>query len=100
MRWKGAISLSFVVCVLLLGLNDVVAEPMPVRFREGVAHGFLVLRDTTGKPLADGELTQKAEGDRVTSHLIFRFKDGSIYDETTVYLQRDIFRILSDHLIE
>jgi DNA-binding IclR family transcriptional regulator len=42
-------------------------------------HGFLALRSLDGKRLADGEMTQIAEGDRVTSRLIFRFKDGSVY---------------------
>jgi hypothetical protein len=37
-------------------------------------HGFLALRTLEGTRLADGEMTQVAEGDRVTGHLIFRFK--------------------------
>src|SRR5205814_10336190 len=37
--------------------------------------------------------------DRVTNHLIFRFKDGSIYEDTTIFSQRGTFRLLSDHLI-
>jgi hypothetical protein len=37
-------------------------------------HGFLALRTLDGKRLADGEMTQVPEGDRVTSRLIFRFK--------------------------
>ncbi len=44
---------------------------------EGVSHGFLVLRTQDGKPIADGDSTQVARGDRVSSHMRFRFKDGS-----------------------
>ena len=63
-------------------------------------HGFLALRTLDGKRLADGEMTQVAEGDRVTSRLIFRFKDGSVYDDTTIFSQRGAFRLLSDHLVQ
>jgi hypothetical protein len=36
--------------------------------------------------LAVGDLFEVVRGDRVTSRLIFRFKDGSVDDETTVGL--------------
>src|SRR5258708_38243573 len=76
------------------------AEPVPVRFAEGVTHGYLTLRTLDGRRLADGELTQAARGDRVTSRLVFRFKDGSLQDETIVFSQRRSFRLLSDHLVQ
>jgi hypothetical protein len=71
-----------------------------VRHTEGLQHGFLALRTREGKILADGELTQVAEGDRVTSHLIFRFKDGSLYQEATVFSQRGACRLWSDRVIQ
>jgi hypothetical protein len=76
------------------------ADQVRVRHTEGLMHGFLALRTLEGKRLADGEMTQVAEGDRVTGHLIFRFTDGSIYDDTTVFTQRGAFRLLSDHLVQ
>lgn len=39
-------------------------------------------------------------GDRVFSRLTFHFKDGSLDDETTVYTQRGVFRLISDHHIQ
>jgi hypothetical protein len=45
-------------------------------------------------------MTQVAQGDRVTDHLVFHFKDGSIYEETTVFTQRGSFRLVSDHVVE
>ena len=63
-------------------------------------HGFLVMRDLQGKPLADGEMTQVARGDRVTDDLIFRFKDGSVYEDKTIFSQRRQFRLLSDHVVQ
>jgi hypothetical protein len=76
------------------------AGQVPVRHLEGLVHGFLALRSLDGKLLADGEMTQFAEGERVKSRLIFRFKDGSIYDDTTTFTQKGTFRLLSDHLIQ
>ncbi len=75
-------------------------DQVPVRHMEGLMHGFLALRTLDGKRLADGEMTQVPEGDRVTSRLIFRFKDGSVYDDTTTFSQRGAFRVLSDHLVQ
>src|SRR2546425_13066492 len=76
------------------------AEQVRVRHMEGLMHGFLALRTLDGRRLADGEMTQIAEGDRVTSRLIFRFKDGSVYDDTAIFSQQGAFRVLSDHLVQ
>jgi hypothetical protein len=76
------------------------AETVAVRYLEGVSHGFLVLRTQEGKPIADGESTQVARGHRVRSRMRFRFTDGSIYEETTVFLQHGTFRLLSDHVLQ
>ena len=86
-------------CVAMLQPNALFAEMIPVRHTEGLIHGFLVVRTLEGKALADGQMTQDARGDRVTTHLIFRFKDGSIYEDTTIFSQHGTFRLLSDHLI-
>jgi len=77
-----------------------VAEPVPVRYAEGLVHGFLVLRSTDGQILAEGDLLQTVHGDRVTSRLVFHFKDGSVHDDTVVYSQRHYFRLLSEQLIQ
>jgi hypothetical protein len=55
--------------------------PVAVRHKEGLVHGFLVLRSVDGKLLASGDLIQTAVGDRITSELIFHFKDGSSRSE-------------------
>jgi hypothetical protein len=41
-----------------------------------------------------------ARGDRVTDRMRFKFKDGSIYEETTVFSQRGTFRLLSNHVVQ
>ena len=91
---------AIVGIVLLLQLDSVHAEPVPVRYTEGVTHGFLVLRTLQGRDVADGELTQVVRGDRVSRRLVFHFKDGSIQDESIVFSQRGTFRLLSDHLVQ
>lgn len=76
------------------------AEPVPVRFAEGLVHGFLVLRTLDGATIATGDLLQTARGDRVSSRLVFHFKDGSIHDETASYSQRGHFRLIRDRLVQ
>ena len=88
----------FLLCFLLQATASA-AETLAVRYREGVSHGFLVLRTQDGKPIADGDSTQEAHGDRVTSRMRFRFKDGSIFEETTVFSQHGTFKLVSDHVL-
>ncbi len=85
---------------LLLGRTSPAGEPVPVRYEEGAVHGFLALRSAEGKILATGDLIQTVHGDRGSSRLIFRFKDGSIDDETAVFTQRGHFRLVRDHHIQ
>jgi hypothetical protein len=88
----------------LLGLSLLSSAPplsarlIPVKHREGVSHGFLVLRSKDGQTLATGDMIQTVEGERITTELVLRFKDGSIHDEVTVSTQRKQFRLLTDHL--
>jgi hypothetical protein len=87
------------ICEAILKPNLSTAEQLPVRYREGVLHGFLVLRTLQGERIANGDVQQVVQGDRVSSHLIFRFKDSSLYEETTVFSQRHDFRLLTDRVV-
>jgi hypothetical protein len=89
----------FLSAIWLLVL-PLLADQVPVRHSEGRLHGFLVLRDLDDKILASGELTQLANGNRVTTELSFHFKDGSIHEETAVFSQRRIFQLLTYHLVQ
>jgi hypothetical protein len=88
-----------VLAAALLGAK-LHADPIPVRHPQGSAHGFVVLKTLEGKRLATGDMTQIVHGDRVTSRLLFRFRDGSLDDDTTVFSQRGVFRLISDHHIQ
>src|SRR5438132_14364338 len=97
-RSQFRLFLVLVACVSLLQANAQPAELVAVRHLEGLSNGFLALRTMEGKLLADGEITQVAKGDRVTSRVFFRFKDGSIYDDTALFPQRGSFRLLRHHI--
>src|SRR3984957_414570 len=86
--------------VVLIWTSAPSAEPIATRHVEGVVHGFLSLRSPDGAMLADGDLIQNARGDRVTSRLVYHFKDGSLQDETAVFSQRGHFQLISDHLVQ
>ncbi len=89
--------------ILLAGLlvpGTLPAETVGVRHAEGLVRGFLALRALDGSSLASGDLIQTSEGGRVTSRLVFRFKDGSVQDETAVFTQSGRFRLLTDHMIQ
>lgn len=76
------------------------AEPIPVHKREGVVHGFLVLRSLEGEVLAEGDLVQVPKPERIESRLVFRFRDGSVHDERLAFSQDRVFRLESYHLVQ
>ncbi len=89
------------ILLLVLPLQHAAqADSMPVRATEGTIHGFLELRSENGQVVASGDNLQVVRGDRVTSRTLFRFKDGSIDDETTVFSQSHTFQLISDHHIQ
>jgi hypothetical protein len=102
---RGALQAgAFAILLAALPRGVTSNEPAPqvivVRHLEGLVHGFLVLRTVEGEILANGELLQINRGDRVSSRLIFHFRDGSVHEETTVFSQRHSFRLLSHHLVQ
>ncbi len=67
---------------------------------EGTVHGFLALGTEEGRVLAVGDLSQIVRGEKVTSRLLLRFKDGSVDDETTVFSQGGTFQLITNHHIQ
>ena len=99
-HWPVLLISAILMAVVLMHSGVLSAAPVSVRHVEGTTHGFLVLRNEQGKEIAEGELTQIVKGHRLISELVFHFKDGSIDDETTVYSQRGVFRLLRDHHVQ
>jgi hypothetical protein len=97
------VAAPLITLVLLVGffLSPAVAdEPIAVRHTEGLSHGFLRLRNEKGALLASGETMQRRRGNEVVAQMMFRFRDGSTYDETTVFTQQRQFRLVSDHVVQ
>jgi hypothetical protein len=89
------------VALLVLFATTAHAGSVSVRYQEGVTRGFPVLRAVAdNEKLAQGDFIQVAHGDRVASRLVFRFKDGSIHDETVVFSQRKAFTLLLYRLVQ
>jgi hypothetical protein len=97
---SAGFALRSAIALLLGGQLIAAAEPVPAHHPEGTLHGFLALTTEQGQVLADGDVIELVHGDRVTAHLTFHFKDGSLDEETTVYSQRGVFRLISDHHIQ
>ena len=91
---------SLLIAICLLSSALVSAAPVAVRYKEGLLHGFLVLSTLDGTPIAEGDLTQVPHGNKITSHLIYHFKDGSRQEETAIFSQRGNFRLISYHLVQ
>jgi hypothetical protein len=93
---RGLVGLA----IVLLCPWPLAAAPVPVRFPEGVTHGFLMLRTVDGNPIATGDLLQNGRGGKIESRMTFRFKDGSLFDETVVFTQQRVFALQSYHLVQ
>jgi len=91
---------ALTVLAVLLSTSGLEAAPVEVRFREGVTHGLLALRTTSGTTVALGDLLQTSQGDRVESRMTFHFKDGSLYDETVTFSQQQVFTMIVYRLVQ
>lgn len=91
---------TLLLCVLTVRGASFSASAVPVRYQEGLVHGFLVLSTLDGAPIAEGDLTQIPHGNRITSQLTYHFKDGSRQEETAVFSQRGRFHLITYHLVQ
>ncbi len=95
--------IAVAVIIAMIGLmgSPAGAVPIAVRFPEGIAHGFLLVRSGSGEIIGHGEMTQIVkERDLVDSHLVFNFKDGSLHDEKVTFSQQGVFSMHRYHLVQ
>jgi len=92
---RAALFLAFVVATAAAQ-----AAPIPVRFVEGLTRGYMLLRDLDNRILAHGDLLQVVKGEEIEKQMVFRFKDGSLYDERVTYTERGAFRLKTYHLTQ
>jgi hypothetical protein len=91
---------GYVAALSLASVAVGTAEPVAVRVAEAPDKRALVLRSVDGKTLAQGDVTLTVASAQVTSRVVFRFSDGSSHDETTVFSQSGVFRLLSYRLVQ
>jgi len=100
MLGSGAVWLVLIVALFACSTGQGWADPVAVRFPEGPTYGVVTLSSLAGEVLADGELIQTVRRRQVESRLVFRFKDGSLHDEATVFTQDRVFRVVSYRMVE
>ena len=91
--------MSALICLaVLLFADPAQAEAVAVRFTEGITHGFLALRTPDGALIATGDLAQITRRSGLESRTVFRFSDGSLWDETVIFTQERVFTLQSYRL--
>jgi hypothetical protein len=100
-KGQGIVMRGLVLALAILLTPSADAQStVDVRFTEGLVRGFLVVRAMDGNVLAHGDLAQVSHGAKVTTRLVLRFIDGSMYDETVDFSQKDSFQVLNYHLVQ
>ena len=92
--------LALSLCLVFALVFPAAAEPVRVRVPEGPVYGFVTLSTLGGQVLAYGEVLQTLRRGLVESRLTFRFKDGSLFDETVVFSQQTVFSLITYRLIQ
>jgi hypothetical protein len=101
MSWRHSAAASLLVgaSILLATAASPAPQFVAVRHVQGSLHGFLALRSLDGGTVADGDAIQSIAGDKVTARTTFHYRDGSLSDETAVFSQRDVYRLLSYRIV-
>lgn len=97
-RWTT--DLIFILIAITIIGSRLGAEQVRVVHRQGAIRGFLVLKDENGKEIAVGDEINEVQGNVIKSRTTFRFHDGSVDDEETVYRQGTTFQLIRDHRIQ
>ncbi len=89
------------VLMCLCALTEAEArQPVAVKYVEGTVHGFLDLRTASGDLLSHGDLTQTLSHGTIESRMIFRFTDGSLFEESVAFTQKGVFAMENYHLVQ
>lgn len=76
------------------------SDPVRMLHPQGWAHGFVEVTTAEGQRIGVGDLLQRVSKGVVTSRLVLNFFDGSLDDETTIYTQNRLVRLVSDHHVQ
>jgi hypothetical protein len=91
---------AWLIVLILVHAARPRADMVTVRYREGVSHGFLSLKNESGQTVANGDFIQRSRGTEIVSRLVYHFKDGSIDDDVAVFTQQGHFQLISDHHVQ
>ncbi len=104
MGWAALTAVAFGTGAMSNMRESRIPMPMPggvpVRYTEGTVHGFLVLTTDAGDVLAHGDLLQVVSNEGIASRMVFRFPDGSVFDESATFTQQGVFALKSYHLVQ
>ena len=95
---RSLVKIAILSLVVVAALGALVAAPIQVRSLEGSLHGFLALRSIDGALVAEGDLLQVVHDGEVRKHIAFRFKDGSVLEESVVFTQEALYTMKSYRL--
>lgn len=90
----------FLLLLAFAGAHFSSAELIPARHKQGSTHGFLIVKSMQGKVIGVGDVLQVVQGNQVHSRLVFRFRDGSVDDDMTVFSEGNVLRLISDHHVQ
>jgi hypothetical protein len=91
-----ALAILYSHCGLMSGADQVITAI----HKQGSMCGYLVLKSAGGKIIGVGDQVSVAQGDQVRSRLVFRFNDGSVDEENTVFKQGKTFQLITDHHVQ
>lgn len=91
--------LSFGAGLLLL-TGVVAGEPIKMKHGQGEVHAFLAVRTESGKLLGTADEVNVPMDKTWRSRLTIRFRDGSVDDDTAIYTQGSVLRLVSDHHVQ
>lgn len=89
-------ALTLVVSLPCLAL----AQPIAARRPQQTMRRAFLMKTPDGKTIATAEETAQVQGDTVHSRMTFRFRDGSLDDEQSIFTQDKVFHLVSDHHVQ
>src|SRR5918996_3615110 len=87
-KLRRSIAAAPIVGILAAVLFARVALAVEVTEPQGIAHAYPALLDANGKKLADGEIRQWIEDDRLRIKITYDFNDGQHFEEDAVLRQK------------
>ncbi len=85
--------------LLSLAIAQLPAQSVGPRHVEGRMRGFVTVRTAEGRQIGYGSMTQSVHAGRITYRMTYRFRDGSVDEESSVFSARS-FALISDRHIQ